>query len=63
MRQQVVEPGVVVEEVLELVAVGRLQYLEEPEVAVEPQPVEEVPEAEEVAQQRVAEQFGELQQY
>ena len=60
MRQQVVEPEVVVEEVL--VAVGRLQYLEEPEVAVEPQPVEEVPEAEEEVQQ-VAEQFGELQQY
>ena len=57
MRQQVVEPEVVVEEVLELVAVGRLQYLEEPEVAVEPQPVVEG------AQQRVAEQFGELQQY
>ncbi len=56
MRQQVVEPGVVVEEVLELVAVGRLQYLEEPEVAVELQQVEGV-------QQRVAEQFGELQQY
>ena len=63
MRQQVVEPEVVVEEVLELVAVGRLQYLEEPEVAVEQQPVEEVPEAEEEVQQRVAEQFGELQQY
>jgi|TARA_B100000959_G_scaffold241195_1_gene262909 hypothetical protein len=56
VRQQVVEPGVVVEEVLELVAVGRLQYLEEPEVAVELQQVEGV-------QQRVAEQFGELQQY
>ena len=39
------------------------QQVVEPEVAVEPQPVEEVPEAEEVAQQRVAEQFGELQQY
>ena len=61
MRQQLVEPEVVVEEVLELVAVGRLQYLEEPEVAVELQQVEEVPEAEEEAQQRVAEQFGELQ--
>jgi hypothetical protein len=45
-----------VEEVLELVAVGRLQYLEEPEVGVELQQVEE-------AQQWVAEQFGELQQY
>ena len=52
MRQQVVEPEVV----------AQLQYLEEPEVAVEPQPVEEVPEAEEEVQQ-VAEQFGELQQY
>ena len=50
MRQQV-----------ELEVVAQLQYLEEPEVAVEPQPVEEVPEAEEEAQQRVAEQFGELQ--
>ena len=53
MRQQVEELEVVVQ----------LQYLEEPEVAVEPQPVEEVPEAEEMAEQRVAEQFGELQQY
>ena len=42
--------------------VAQLQYLEEPEIAVEPQPVEEVPEAEEEVQQ-VAEQFGELQQY
>ena len=56
MRQQVVEPEVVVEEVPELVAVAQLQYLEEPEVAVELQQVEG-------AQQRVAEQFGELQQY
>jgi|TARA_B100001013_G_scaffold118985_1_gene68860 hypothetical protein len=51
------------QQVEELEVVAQLQYLEEPEVAVEPQPVEEVPEAEEVAQQRVAEQFGELQQY
>ena len=50
MRQQVVEPGVVVEEVLELVAVGRLQYLEEPEVAVELQQVEGVLGVEEVVQ-------------
>ena len=51
------------QQVEELEVVAQLQYLEEPEVAVEPQPVEEVPEAEEEAQQRVAEQFGELQQY
>ena len=49
------------QQVEELEVVAQLQYLEEPEVAVEPQPVEEVPEAEEEAQQRVAEQFGELQ--
>ena len=46
------------QQVEELEVVAQLQYLEEPEVAVE-----EVPEAEEVVQQRVAEQFGELQQY
>ncbi len=49
------------QQVEELEVVAQLQYLEEPEVAVEPQPVEEVPEAEEEAQQQVAEQFGELQ--
>ena len=49
------------QQVEELEVVAQLQYLEEPEVAVEPQPVEVVPEAEEEAQQRVAEQFGELQ--
>jgi hypothetical protein len=38
------------QQVEELEVVAQLQYLEEPEV-------------EEVAQQRVAEQFGELQQY
>jgi len=38
------------QQVEELEVVAQLQYLEEPEVAVE-------------AQQRVAEQFGELQQY
>ena len=51
------------QQVEELEVVAQLQYLEEPEVAVEPQPVEEVPGAEEMAEQRVAEQFGELQQY
>ena len=50
------------QQVEELEVVAQLQYLEEPEVAVEPQPVE-VLGVEEVAQQRVAEQFGELQQY
>ena len=46
------------QQVEELEVVAQLQYLEEPEVAVEPQPVEEVPEAE-----GVTEQFRELQQY
>ena len=50
------------QQVEELQVVAQQQYLEEPEVEVEPQPVEEVFEAEEVVQQRVAE-FGELQQY
>ena len=51
------------QQVEELEVVAQLQYLGEPEVAVELHPVEEVLEAEEVAEQRVAEQFGELQQY
>ena len=58
MRQQAEELQVVVEAVVQ--SLELLQYLEEPEVAVELQPVEEV--LGEVVQQRVAE-FGELQQY
>ena len=51
MRQQVEEPEVVAEEVLELVAAGRLQYLVVPEEEAQQQ----------VAEPEVVVQFAELQ--